>query len=56
MDRKVEKPVSNCDLVFVRCHPFEDGNGRLARLLASIPLMEDGYSPMFISLGQRAAY
>ncbi|KAI6150924.1 hypothetical protein BKA82DRAFT_4328924 [Pisolithus tinctorius] len=27
-----------------------DGNGRLARLLASIPLMEDGYSPMFISL------
>ncbi|KAF8907393.1 hypothetical protein CPB85DRAFT_839604 [Mucidula mucida] len=25
--------------VFARCHPFEDGNGRMARLLASIPLI-----------------
>ncbi|KAH7884612.1 fido domain-containing protein [Phlebopus sp. FC_14] len=43
-------------LVFVRCHPFEDGNGRLGRLLASIPLMRHGYLPISIKGEQHAAY
>ncbi|PAV19494.1 filamentation induced by cAMP fic [Pyrrhoderma noxium] len=30
------------------CHPFEDGNGRTIRLLASIPLLQQGYPPICV--------
>jgi len=43
-------------LVLVRCLPFEAGNGRLARLLASIPLLKYGYPPISISLQHREDY
>ncbi|KAJ7924026.1 fido domain-containing protein [Mycena leptocephala] len=43
-------------LVLARCHPFDDGNGRVTRLVASIPLLLAGYPPIFISLDQRSAY
>ncbi|KAJ7240143.1 fido domain-containing protein [Mycena haematopus] len=43
-------------LVLARCHPFDDGNGRVARLVASIPLLFAGYPPISISLGQRTVY
>jgi len=43
-------------LVLVRCHPFDDGNGRLVRLLASVPLMKQGFPPISISLDQRTNY
>ncbi|KAF9027939.1 hypothetical protein BDZ89DRAFT_937028, partial [Hymenopellis radicata] len=29
-------------LVLVRCHPFDDGNGRTTRLISSIPLLRHG--------------
>ncbi|EJD51217.1 hypothetical protein AURDEDRAFT_57129, partial [Auricularia subglabra TFB-10046 SS5] len=38
-------------LVFGRCHPFEDGNGRVTRILASYPLLKQGYPP--VSLGRK---
>ena len=41
---------------FVRIHPFFDGNGRLARLLANIPVLCAGYPPILIEPQQRDTY
>ena len=41
---------------FVHIHPFWDGNGRLARLLANIPLLKSGLPPLVIPLEERRAY
>jgi len=43
-------------LSFVRIHPFFDGNGRLARLIANLPLLRNGHPPLLISLERRAEY
>jgi len=43
-------------LSFVRIHPFFDGNGRIARLIANLPLLRCGYPPLLISLERRADY
>ncbi|MDY0223265.1 MAG: Fic family protein [Desulfobacterium sp.] len=41
---------------FVRIHPFFDGNGRLARLVANIPVLKAGLPPIIIPKEQRKAY
>ncbi|VDB84615.1 unnamed protein product [Peniophora sp. CBMAI 1063] len=43
-------------LVLVRCHPFNDGNGRTARLISSIPLIKHGYPPISIPYDDRGEY
>lgn len=43
-------------LSFVRIHPFYDGNGRIARLIANLPLLKCGYPPLLISQTRRAEY
>ncbi|KAJ6618496.1 fido domain-containing protein [Mycena sp. CBHHK59/15] len=43
-------------LVLAGCHPFDDGNGRVVRLVASIPLLLAGYPPISISLEERGEY
>ena len=30
---------------FVSIHPFDDGNGRMSRLLMNLLLLQDGYPP-----------
>ena len=43
-------------LSFVRIHPFFDGNGRIARLIANLPLLKGGNPPLLISPEHRAEY
>ncbi len=43
-------------LGIVHVHPFWDGNGRIARLLANIPLLKAGLPPLTIRDEQRRAY
>lgn len=41
---------------FVQIHPFQDGNGRIARLLASFVLIKEGLFPLSIDRDERAKY
>ena len=41
---------------FGAIHPFYDGNGRLARLVANLPLLKNGYLPIIIDSRDRAEY
>lgn len=41
---------------FVRIHPFQDGNGRTARLLLNFMLIKAGYQPVIIEAKDRPIY
>lgn len=41
---------------FVRIHPFDDGNGRVARLLMNFILMQKGYPPAIIKTEEKDQY
>lgn len=41
---------------FTQIHPFQDGNGRVARLLASMVLIRAGLFPMVVRMAERSAY
>ncbi len=41
---------------FVQIHPFQDGNGRIARLLASFVLIKEGLFPLSIDRDERIIY
>jgi len=43
-------------LSFVRIHPFFDGNGRVARLIANLPLLRCGQPPLLIAMDRRVEY
>lgn len=40
----------------VHIHPFWDGNGRIARLLANVPVLKSGLPPLIIPVDQRRRY
>ena len=41
---------------FVSIHPFCDGNGRIARLVANIPVLKAGYPPIMLAPEHRHEY
>lgn len=41
---------------FVCIHPFQDGNGRVARALTLLVLLRDRYAPLVIDRNQRTGY
>ncbi len=41
---------------FTQIHPFQDGNGRVARALASLVLLKDGLFPLVITRDARKEY
>ena len=41
---------------FVRIHPFDDGNGRMSRLLMNFILMQFGFPPVVIKTSKKAEY
>lgn len=55
--------LSNAHIIYAKLHagiahihPFWDGNGRIARLLANIPLLKAGLPPVIIPVEERKRY
>jgi Fic family protein len=43
-------------LEYVCIHPYADGNGRMARVLANVPLLKNGFPPILIHKESRRDY
>ena len=59
MERTGERPIviaATFHYRFVRIHPFDDGNGRMARLLMNMILIRHGYTVALIRLESREDY
>lgn len=50
------KRYTRCHVGFTSIHPFFDGNGRLARLLANITMLKNGYLPLIVDNKNRKKY
>jgi Fic family protein len=59
LERGTMHPVeiaARYDHRFTAIHPFDDGNGRMSRLLMTLMLMQAGYPPAVIRIGERYQY
>lgn len=58
-DNEGEHPLilaSQFHYKFIRIHPFDDGNGRVVRLLVNYILMKKGYPPIIIRSDEKEKY
>jgi Fic family protein len=59
LEEKKHHPIfiaSMFHFYFVRIHPFDDGNGRMSRLLMNLILMQFGFPPVIIQTVKREEY
>jgi hypothetical protein len=67
MERLVEMHLAHADVApeieaawlhhrFVQIHPFQDGNGRVARALATLVCLRGGGFPLVVRASEKAAY
>ena len=54
--KNAHQSYAKIHLAFVHIHPFVDGNGRLARLIANLPLLKAGLPPLLIDQSKRREY
>ncbi|EQD67894.1 adenosine monophosphate-protein transferase FICD, partial [mine drainage metagenome] len=50
------RAYANLHLDFATVHPFFDGNGRMARLLANLPVLHSGFPPIVVPAEGRQEY
>lgn len=55
-EKKAIDAYTQCHIGFVKIHPYADGNGRMARILANVPLLQSGYPPLVIKKEDRSEY
>jgi Fic family protein len=54
--KEAVKIYADMHIAFAAIHPFWDGNGRLARLVANLPLLKNNYLPIIVSNDNRQVY
>lgn len=54
--RRLAEAYTDVHLGFTAIHPYADGNGRMARLLANVPTLRAGQPPLLILSSQRRTY
>ena len=60
--RQIHRPAQavaaylRAHMIFVRIHPFFDGNGRMARLIANLPVLAAGFPPILVPMSRRSDY
>ena len=54
--KNAQATFAKLHLAFVHIHPFADGNGRLARLIANLPLLKAGLPPLLLDQNKRREY
>jgi len=55
-DQNIVKRISQLHLEFENIHPFNDGNGRIGRVINNYLLIREGYVPIDIKFASRKQY
>jgi Fic family protein len=55
-NQKAVQVYADLHLILVTIHPFFDGNGRVARLIANVPVLHAGFPPIVVPTEARQEY